>query len=92
VREDYSIRITVGNAGPDTETIDVLPTVWFRNTWSWGFDDRVPSLRADGGVVVAEHHDLGGCSSARPAAPSCCSATTSPTPVDAVDQDSDGNT
>ena len=38
--EDILVRVTVRNAGPDTATIDVLPTLWFRNTWSWGLDDR----------------------------------------------------
>ncbi len=33
--EEILIRISVRNAGPETATIDVLPTLWFRNTWSW---------------------------------------------------------
>jgi hypothetical protein len=57
--EDIVIRITVRNAGPDTATIDVLPTLWFRDTWSWGIDDHKPSIRADGGGLVAEHERLG---------------------------------
>jgi hypothetical protein len=32
---DLLLRLTVENAGPDEATIDVLPTFWFRNTWSW---------------------------------------------------------
>ena len=38
--EDIFIKISVCNRGPDTADIDILPTLWFRNTWSW----------ADGGV------------------------------------------
>lgn len=34
--DDLSIRITVANRGPDVATLDVLPTLWFRNVWSWG--------------------------------------------------------
>jgi len=34
--DDMLIRITVANRGPETATIHVLPTLWFRNTWSWG--------------------------------------------------------
>lgn len=34
--EDLCIRITIANRGPETATIHVLPTLWFRNTWSWG--------------------------------------------------------
>ena len=30
------IRITVANRGPDKATLHLLPTLWFRNTWSWG--------------------------------------------------------
>ncbi len=59
VPEDLLLRVTVRNAGPDAAAIDVLPTLWFRNTWSWGLDPRRPSLVLDGGAVVAEHHDLG---------------------------------
>src|SRR6187399_81009 len=33
--EDILIRITVENRGPDAADIDVLPTIWFRNKWSW---------------------------------------------------------
>jgi hypothetical protein len=57
--EDLCVRVRVRNAGPDPAPIDVLPTLWFRNTWSWGLDDRRPSLRAEGAEVVAEHPSLG---------------------------------
>src|ERR1019366_2312726 len=42
--EDILIRVTVANRGSEAASIDVLPTVWFRNTWSWGLDARVPQL------------------------------------------------
>jgi Mannosylglycerate hydrolase MGH1-like glycoside hydrolase domain len=57
--EDLLIRVTVRNAGPATATLEVLPTVWFRNTWSWGIDRVKPSLRLEDGDVVAEHPRLG---------------------------------
>src|SRR5947209_6002940 len=57
--EDLCIRLTVRNAGPEEAVLDVLPTLWFRNTWSWFHDARRPELRADGGAVVAEHWALG---------------------------------
>jgi hypothetical protein len=57
--EDILVRIGVRNAGPERAAIDVLPTLWFRNTWSWGIDDRRPSIRLEGGTLVAEHHALG---------------------------------
>ena len=34
--DDILIRITVANRGPDAATLHLLPTLWFRNTWSWG--------------------------------------------------------
>ncbi len=38
----------------------MLPTLWFRNTWSWGDNDQRPSLRAeDSGVILASHQELG---------------------------------
>ena len=58
--EDVLIRITVHNRGPEAARLRVLPTLWFRNTWSWGEDDRKPSLREAGpGVIQATHHELG---------------------------------
>jgi len=62
--EDVLVRISVRNAGPDTATIDVLPTLWFRNTWSWGCAHEgcwvKPSIRQKGaGQVIAESGDTG---------------------------------
>jgi len=57
--EELLIRISVRNAGPDAATIDVLPTLWFRNTWSWGIDPARPQIRLEGGALVAEHAELG---------------------------------
>jgi hypothetical protein len=58
--EDLLIRITVHNRGPETARLRLLPALWFRNTWSWGEDDRKPLLReAAPGVIQAAHWDLG---------------------------------
>ena len=46
--EDVLVRITVHNRGPEAARLRLLPTLWFRNTWSWGEDDRKPSLREAG--------------------------------------------
>jgi hypothetical protein len=43
--EDIFIRIKAWNRGPDTATLHLLPTLWFRNTWSWGMDLRRPVVR-----------------------------------------------
>src|SRR5438270_1206830 len=42
--EDILIRITAYNRGPDPAPLHVLPTVWFRNTWSWGPESTKPSI------------------------------------------------
>jgi hypothetical protein len=34
--DDILIRLTVANRGPETARVHLLPTLWFRNTWSWG--------------------------------------------------------
>ena len=58
--EDVLIRVTVHNRGPEAARLRLLPTLWFRNTWSWGEDDRKPSLREVApGVIQASHHELG---------------------------------
>ena len=36
--------VTAHNRGPDAATLHLLPTLWFRNTWSWGDDVAKPSL------------------------------------------------
>ena len=61
--DDILIQITVANRGPEAAKLDVLPTLWFRNTWSWhegGNGDR-PTLEvaADGRAIVATHPELG---------------------------------
>jgi len=62
--EDILIRITVLNRGPEPATLHVIPTLWFRNTWSWGGKADRPILRqaastGAGGVIAAMHPELG---------------------------------
>ena len=58
---DILIRITACNRGPDAATLVLLPTLWFRNTWSWNGDHAKPLLRAggDGAPIRASHSILG---------------------------------
>jgi len=61
---DILIRITVANRGPEAATIHVLPTLWFRNTWTWGCTHEgcevKPRLEAAGtAAIVARHVTLG---------------------------------
>ncbi|MFG2006261.1 hypothetical protein ACGFNU_44650 [Spirillospora sp. NPDC048911] len=44
---DLAVLVTVANRGPDEAVLRVLPTLWFRNTWSWGGDAYKPTLRAE---------------------------------------------
>ena len=58
--DDLLMSIQVTNAGPDTDTLHVLPTAWFRNTWSWDEGALRPSMAATGaGSVAVEHPFLG---------------------------------
>ncbi len=43
--DDICVTFEATNHGPDSAPLDLLPQLWFRNTWRWGRDDRVPSLR-----------------------------------------------
>jgi len=57
---DLTMRITVENAGPDEATLHVLPTLWFRNTWSWVYHNHPePTLRLDGNRIVGSHSKSG---------------------------------
>jgi hypothetical protein len=56
--EDVLMRVSVHNRGPEAARLHVLPTLWFRNTWSWGEDSPRPVLREAGGAIVASHPEL----------------------------------
>ena len=60
---DVLIRITAINRGPESATLHLLPTIWFRNTWSWGCEHEgctpKPRLyRADDCSIQADHFTL----------------------------------
>ena len=57
--DDILVRISVHNRGPEAAQLHLLPTLWFRNTWSWGEDVPKPTLREAGGAVAAAHAELG---------------------------------
>ena len=62
--DDICVRLTVANRGPERATLHLLPTLWYRNTWSWGrAGERYhakPSLRTDGHArIVGTHQTLG---------------------------------
>jgi hypothetical protein len=60
--EDILVRITVVNHGDETATLRVLPTLWFRNTWSWKPGHSKPTLsrvERKASTVLAKHEQLG---------------------------------
>ena len=57
--EDILVELSVRNLGPETADLHVLPTLWFRNTWSWDAGHHRPEISAEGGSLRASHHVLG---------------------------------
>ena len=60
---DILIQISVANRGSDLAEITILPTLWFRNTWSWGYENgpmgdvpEKPALRQESDTVVSATH------------------------------------
>jgi hypothetical protein len=56
--EDILIKITAANRGPEPAMLHLLPSLWFRNTWSWGKDLRRPSVRRSTSVPNSECAEL----------------------------------
>ena len=62
--DDILMLVTAHNRGPETATLHLLPTLWFRNTWSWGDEVAKPTLAAADGMrgvaaARASHPELG---------------------------------
>jgi Glycosyl hydrolase family 63 C-terminal domain len=62
--DDILIRANATNCGPEAAPLHLLPTIWFRNTWSWGRSDSKPTLHKIGdeghvAVITASHPELG---------------------------------
>jgi hypothetical protein len=62
--EDQRMRITVSNRGPEAAVLHLLPTLWLRNTWSWGrdgdlFPPRGEITQSGAGELRAEVPALG---------------------------------
>src|SRR6476646_7730947 len=56
--EDILIKITAANRGPEPAMLHLLPSLWFRNTWSWGNDLRRPSARRSTSLPNSECAEL----------------------------------
>ena len=59
--EDICVRVTIANRGPEAAEIHLLPTLWFRNTWSWYEGRTKPSIAFDAtsGAVHAQEREIG---------------------------------
>ncbi|MEA5574698.1 MGH1-like glycoside hydrolase domain-containing protein [Calothrix sp. UHCC 0171] len=62
--EDILIQISITNQGSYPKTLHLLPTLWFRNTWSWGYDCEKPILKVFSesdcfSIIAANHPTLG---------------------------------
>ncbi|MCA9933025.1 MAG: hypothetical protein KC415_03840, partial [Anaerolineales bacterium] len=64
---DILIRISAANRGPEAAQLTLLPTLWFRNTWSWGYDKGPmgyvpgkPKLWANGTSSITAKHPISG--------------------------------
>lgn len=61
--DDITITLTVSNRGPEATSLHLLPTLWWRNTWSWGPERQVgtgkrPQMSAVGGSAIRAEHEL----------------------------------
>ncbi|MFL6417287.1 MAG: MGH1-like glycoside hydrolase domain-containing protein [Bryobacteraceae bacterium] len=56
--EDILIKITATNRGPDRASLSIVPTIWFRNTWSWGRSTPRPHIRQVPGPAFESTHDV----------------------------------
>jgi Mannosylglycerate hydrolase MGH1-like glycoside hydrolase domain len=57
--DDLCLRVRVRNAGPDAATLHLLPTLWFRNRWSWDPEVTRPEIHESAGALVAQDAVLG---------------------------------
>ena len=57
--EDILVKITATNRGPEAAPLRLLPTIWFRNNWSWSQNPERPQMRGISGGIELDHPDLG---------------------------------
>ena len=57
--DDLLIQLTVYNRGRARAMLHVIPTIWFRNTWAWGYDGYKPLLSGSENVILIDHRDIG---------------------------------
>ncbi|WP_240410144.1 MGH1-like glycoside hydrolase domain-containing protein [Flavisolibacter nicotianae] len=58
--DDILVKITVHNRGRNDAALHIIPTIWFRNTWVWGYDNYKPKMTSSNkGEVLITHESLG---------------------------------
>ncbi|MCP5063032.1 MAG: hypothetical protein GY936_11295 [Ignavibacteriae bacterium] len=58
--EDIAIKISVHNKGNVDAELNLIPQIWFRNTWAWGYDDYKPALSTKRkNTISIKHKNLG---------------------------------
>jgi len=58
--DDILLKVTVYNQGPEAAPLHILPNIWFRNTWGWGYSPDKPSLeRLTDNSIFIQHKNLG---------------------------------
>ncbi|MCS3529945.1 MGH1-like glycoside hydrolase domain-containing protein [Chryseobacterium sp. JUb7] len=55
-QNDILVKLTVVNKSEKETSLIILPTVWFRNTWNWGYDDYKPQLSSEEATSIQIHH------------------------------------
>jgi hypothetical protein len=56
--QDLVVKIKIYNRSKDEGTLHVIPQVWFRNTWSWGYNNYKPQLSLEGNSLKITHKNL----------------------------------
>jgi hypothetical protein len=61
--DDLLVRISIANRGPEAASVHLLPTLWFKNDWSWSLANAKPRIAlaradAEGAVLAATHRTL----------------------------------
>ncbi|SIT01613.1 MGH1-like glycoside hydrolase domain-containing protein [Chryseobacterium gambrini] len=58
-QNDILVKLTVVNKSEQEAPLIILPTVWFRNTWNWGYNDYKPQMNSENSdCITINHHDL----------------------------------
>ncbi|MHB8853239.1 MAG: MGH1-like glycoside hydrolase domain-containing protein [Ignavibacteriaceae bacterium] len=58
--EDILIKLTVCNRANENAMLNVVPQIWFRNTWSWGYDDYKPGISTGNkNYLLLSHQNIG---------------------------------